>query len=358
MQTVRVIQYGVGAMGSNMVRLLQARPQAQLVGAIDRDPAKIGRDVGELAGLGKETGVRVRFPPQQVLDGVKADVALLATTAFLDEAFPQIMALLERRLSVVTICQELFFPLGVNSGKAREIDRQARRAGVAVTACGINPGFIMDIVPVLCSLPCWQIDRVSVQRVVDFSPYGPDEMRHIGAGLSERAFMEGVRRGEIGHIGLLETAAMVAHCLGLQIDELRQLKEPLLARRPRETRFVRVPAGGVCGFRQSVAGLKDGETILDFRMVGIVAPNQGEDGVELGDHARIEGTPSVDIRIKEEIAQKGGLGTAGVAVNLMPRVLSAPPGFRTMNELALPHVWTGKPAPPPIERIIPCDAPA
>ncbi len=351
MQTIRVIQYGVGAMGSNMVKLLAMRPEAQVVGAIDHDPAKIGRDLGEVADLGRPTGIEVSFPADEVLKRVEADVVLLATTAFVDEAFEPVMQSLEKRCHVVTICQELFFPIGRNVEKAREIDTKAREMGVGVTAVGINPGFIMDIVPIVCSVPCWEIAKVSVRRVVDFSPYGPDEMRHIGAGLSVEEFTEGVERGAIGHIGLLETTAMVAHCLGLEVDELRQTKGSMVTRKGRKSSFITIAPGHVCGFRQQMAALRHGETLLDFRMVGIVSPDLQEDGVELGDYARIDGTPSVDIQIKEEVSQRGGLGTAGVAVNMIPKVMSAAPGFHTMNTLALPHIWCGRPEAPPILKI-------
>jgi 4-hydroxy-tetrahydrodipicolinate reductase len=89
-------------------------------------------------------------------------------------------------------------------------------------------------------------------------------------------------------------------------------------------------------------------------MVGIVCPDSQQDGIELGDYARIQGTPSVDITIREEIAQRGGLGTAAVAVNTIPRLLSAPPGFHTLATLGLPHLWTGRAEPPPVETIVSC----
>jgi len=351
---IRVIQYGVGAMGSNMVKLLQLRPQTLVVGAIDHDPAKIGRDLGEVADLGRRTGIRVASSAEEVLAKVEADVVLVAITAFVDEAFEPIMRCLDKGCRVVTICQELFFPVGKNVKKARAIDRKARETGVGATAVGINPGFIMDIVPIVCSVPCWEVKKVFVRRVVDFSPYGPDEMRHIGAGLSAAEFTAGVQRGEIGHIGLLETTAMVAHCLGIDIDELRQTKSPMVTKKGRKSSFITIPPGNVCGFRQDVVGLRNGKGILDFRMVGIVSPDPDEDGVALGDYARIDGTPSVDIQIKEEISQRGGIGTAGVAVNMIPRVMSAGPGFHTMNTLALPHIWSGRSAPPPVKKIAYC----
>lgn len=349
---MNMIIYGVGAMGSQMVRLLRTKPDVRIVGAIDWDKNKIGRDLGDVAGLGTNLGVEVSYPPRKVLGRIEADLVLQATTAFLDEAYDQILAVLARRMNVVTICQELFFPLAGNMARAARLDRKAKEMGARLTAVGINPGFIMDIVPILGSTPCWQIDSLFMRRVVDFSPYGPDEMRHIGANLTSREFKRGAATGAIGHIGLLETAAMVAHCLGLGIDELRQTKEPLIARKERRSPYIKISPGRVCGFKQNVVGLCKEEKILDLQMVGIVSPDPREDGVEMGDYARINGTPSVDIEIRKEIAQKGGLGTAGVAVNIIPRLLSAPPGFHTMNTLSLPHFWGRESASRPIKTII------
>jgi 4-hydroxy-tetrahydrodipicolinate reductase len=266
------------------------------------------------------------------------------------EAYPQIMALLDRKLNVVTIAQELFFPLGEHRQRALELDARAREAGVRICAVGINPGFAMDLIPIIGSLPCWQIDHVFVRRVVDFSPYGPDEMRHIGVGLSAAGFHAGARSGTIGHIGLLETAGMVGYCLGIPLDELRQTKEPLVSDRARKTPFAEIGPGQVYGFRQNVTGLVEGKAVLEFQMHAFVAPDAREQE-ELGDYTRIDGTPSVDIRIKEQIAQRGGLGTSATAVNAIPRLLQAPPGLHPFYDLPLPHFWSGRAAVPPVERI-------
>jgi hypothetical protein len=349
---IRVIVYGVGAVGSNMVRMLQTRPGTRVVGAIDHDEAKIGRDIGELAHLGRELGVAVQFPPQKVLDGVEADVVLHATTAFMDESYPQLMPALARGLNVVTVAQELFFPIDGNVERAREMDREAKERGVSISSVGLNPGFIMDMLPMLCTLPLWEVERVFSRRTIDFSPFGPDEMRHIGAGLGRDEWLQGAETNEIGHIGLLETAAMVAHTLDLGVDVLRQTKEPLVAKTQRQTQFVTVKPGEVCGFKQNVMGFRDEEEVLTLNMIGLVDPKPEEDGSELGDYTRIYGTPSVDIRIKEEIAQKPGLGAPGVAVNMIPRVLEAPPGFHTMDTLTFPHIWTGEEQRRPAPQIV------
>lgn len=340
MDPLRVVVSGVGAMGSLMVQLLDRKPGIRIVGAIDRDPAKAGRDLGTVAGLDRELGMTVSDRPAELLDRVHCDVVMLATTAFAADARPQILEALHRRCAIVSIVQELFCPLGANVAIAAEIDRAAKNAGVAVTAVGINPGFAMDLVPIVCSAACWEIQSVTVRRHVDFSPYGPDEMVHIGARLTEDEFRSGAASGSIGHIGLLETAAMISRCLGLGVDELRQTKEPLISDRPRTTAFISIPPGRVYGFRQNVVGSRGSRTVLDLGMIGVLDP-QPDDGLELGDHTHINGEPEVDLRIVREVSQKGGLGTAAVAVNAIPRVLEASPGFRTLDELIVPRIWPG-----------------
>lgn len=334
---IRVIQYGVGAMGSNMVRLLQHR-NAVVVGAIDIDHKKIGRDLGDVCGLDRKTGVIVKYPPEDVLDSVQADVVCHATTAFIKDASEQILKIIERGINVVTIAQELFFPLPEHERKARILDEKAKEKGVRVLATGVNPGFIMDVVPVLMSSILWNVTGVRARRIVDFSPYGPDEMKHIGASLTTDEFQEGVNSGEIGHIGLLQTCAFLNHCFGLGVDNMTQTKEPLITQIPRKTSFVEIPPGRVYGFKQNVCGYKSGREVITLKMVGLLDPRDGDE-FTLGDYCLIEGTPNVEVEIRKEISQRGGLGTAANAVNMIPRALAAPPGLLTMKDLVLPHIW-------------------
>ncbi|PBB58143.1 hypothetical protein CK217_31585 [Mesorhizobium loti] len=322
-------------MGGLMLRLLAERSDISIVGAIDIDPNKVGRDVGDLLQQPALNGIQVSSP--ETAHELKADVVLHATTAFAAEAYAVVASLAARGMNVVTITQELFFPLGSNVGVAQQIDRQAKAAGARVTAVGINPGFILDLLPISASSPCWEVNRVDGRRIVDFSPYGPDEMKHIGAGLTEPDFALGARDGTIGHIGLLETAGMVAVSMGLEVDELQQTKSAIITSRHRRTSYIEIEPGRVCGFRQSVVGLSKGDERLRFEMVGILDPDDRDE--PLGDRVRISGSPSVDLVVKEQISQLGGLGTAAVAVNTIPRLLDAAPGFHTSQQLRTPSIW-------------------
>jgi 4-hydroxy-tetrahydrodipicolinate reductase len=190
---------------------------------------------------------------------------------------------------------------------------------------------------------------VACRRVVDFSPYGPDEMAHIGAGLTGPEFDTGARAGQLGHIGLLESAHMVATALGISPDRWAQTKTPVLADRRCVTSFVEVKPGRVRGFRQRVQGSVADDVVLDFEMLGLLDPTN--DDPELGDSITIDAEPSVHLTVSRETAQRGGTATAGVATNLLGPVLAAEPGFLPLWRLPLqrsrshvrltssPHPW-------------------
>lgn len=336
---IRVVFYGVGAMAREMVRILARRDDVDIVAAIDIDPDIVGRDLGSVCDLPSALDVVISGSAQTVLSDTNADVVMLTTTAFASEAEPLIASCLENGLSVVSIVQQLTYPLPSRRGIARRLDALAKNNEVKCVAVGINPGFIMDILPIACSSPCNEITHVTARRNVDFSPYGPDEMVHIGAGLNEEDFNAGATEGHIGHIGLLETVAMVADGLGLYLDKLQQTKTPIVAKTRRKTEFVDVPEGRVCGLIQTVIGSYQDETIMDFQMRAILAPDETQDGFTLGDMTQLAGQPDVDIRISREISQKGGVGTASVAVNAIPRLMRAAPGFHTQLDLGFPKIW-------------------
>ena len=335
---LRVIQYGVGAMGSLMIQIIQSRDNIELVGAIDNDPSKIGKDAGLIAGLLEPLGILIKYPPKEVLKHTAADIVLLATSAFIDDSMPQISEVMDFGLNIITITQELVYPIGKNKVLANQIHSQALKHNVSISAIGINPGFIMDLIPIVCSSPCWEIKKIDVSRNVDFSPYGPDEMAHIGVGLSKEMFEKGVETGKIGHIGLLETANCVADTLGFNISRYIQKKIPLITDYNRNSTFSSIPSQTVYGFIQTVEGYINNESVLNFKMKGVVAPNSLEKE-ELGDHTKIIGIPNLDINIKREISQKGGIGTAAMVINLIPRVLEARSGFHIFTNLKYSHFW-------------------
>ena len=319
-------------MGREVVRTLEPRIDAELVAVLDKDHRIVGRPLSNVIDDCAWPDLIVADPAGG--DRPRADVAVHATTAFAREALPQIEELIRAGLDVVTICQELVFPVEERVAVAARLDAVAKRAGKTVVAAGVNPGWVLDVLPIAASLGCVDVRDVNCRRIVDFSPYGRDEMAHIGAGLTKDEFEAGARAGRIGHIGLLESAALVAASLELEVTRWNQTKEPLIASRLHATKSTSVPPGRVRGFVQRVSGWDEADReVVGFEMLGLLDPCP-EDPV-MGDEIRIGARPDVDLSIRSALAQRGGEATAGVASNLIGPVLAAEPGLIAVDRLSL-----------------------
>ena len=175
---IRVIQYGLGPIGSAVARHVVERAGLELVGGVDVDPAKVGKDVGEAIGLGRSLGFGVDEKLAQVLDRTEADIVLHTTNSYFDLFKSQIIEILEAGLSIVSTSEELSFPWLAHPEEAAEIDAVAKRTGRAVLATGVNPGFIMDSLPLNLTAICQRVDRIDVTRVINASTRrGPFQAR-------------------------------------------------------------------------------------------------------------------------------------------------------------------------------------
>lgn len=323
---IRVIQYGVGPIGAAIVRLLLEKPNVRIVGAIDIDPAKAGKDLGEVAEAGRTIGLRISNRPEKVLRK-KADVVVHSTGSRLTDVASQLDACLGARLAVVSTCEELAYPFRTHSRLARQLDRRAKQKKVALLGTGVNPGFVMDKMVLTLAAACQKIASVRVRRVVDAGQRRLQLQKKVGAGLTEAEFRTKVAAGEIKHYGLPESAALVADALGLKVDEIRESIEPMLAQETIRTKFLEVPAGRVAGVHQVARGLGGGEEklVLDLAMyVGATSPM---------DEISIRGVPNLSLCIPG--GTHGDLATAAVVVNSLPAVLEARPGLRTTRDIPL-----------------------
>lgn len=332
---IRVIQWGVGAMGSGITRLLLTKPGVEIVGAISHQE---GQDLGEAANVGRRLGVTIRQDPDAVLGSVEADVLLLSTFSFTKKVFPQIMKAVERKLNVITTAEEMLYPHVVHPDLAREIDQAARAHGVSVLGTGINPGFVLDTLLLFLTAPCHDVQRVWAKRVNDLAPFGVNVMREQGVGITPAQFEQGLADGTVvGHVGFQESITMIADVLGWQLDEIREERYPVVSAVVRQTPFIRVEPGQTAGSVQIGHGMKDGVAVITLEHPQQVCPEA--EGGSTGDYVRIEGTPSINLQIEPEIA--GGLGTIAMLVNLIPQVLAAKAGLVTMRDVALPTFFAG-----------------
>lgn len=328
---LRVVQFGMGPIGVRSARLAAGKSTIRLVGAVDKDPAKIGRDIGTLDG-GKPLGVLVQGDFQDVCARIPPDVVLHTTSSSFAAVYPQLEAMVRAGVSVVSSTEELLFPSLRNRELAERLDRLARRHGVVVLGTGVNPGFVMDTLPLILTAVCYEVKKVTVERRVDAATRRLPLQKKVGAGLTVREFNALKARHAIGHVGLGESLALIAHGLGWPVDRIEERLAPVVATKSVTTRFLTVAKGQVAGIWNRGWVFSGGKirVSLDLRMyVGAKDPC---------DRVVLDATPPIETRLVGGVA--GDLATAAMLVNLAPRVhemAKINPGLRLMTEMGLPR---------------------
>lgn len=325
---IKVIQYGLGPIGLAVARLILGRPNVEIVGAVDIDKDMVGRDLGILLGRPGPLGVTVTDDARYLLAKTKADAVVHTTGSRLKRIFPQLEEIVQAGKNVVSSTEELLFPTPENRDLASRLDDLARRQGVTVLGTGVNPGFVMDALPLTLTGVCQEVREVHVERVVDASTRRQPLQRKIGAGMTAELFREKAAEKALGHVGLRESLLMIADRLGFVLDEIRETIDPVLASLPLKTEYFHLDEGRVAGLRNTCEGIKDGKKVitLDLRMyIGAQDPH---------DLIRIVGTPPLTMRIEGGVA--GDEATAAILVNSLPLVVAAAPGLATVKDLPSP----------------------
>jgi 4-hydroxy-tetrahydrodipicolinate reductase len=327
-ENIRVIQYGLGPIGAAVARQIVEREGVELVGGVDIDPAKIGQDLGELIGLGRPLGVQIADKLASVEAG--ADVVVHTTNSYFSLFTNQILEILEAGLDIVSTSEELSFPWLAHGEEAAKVDGAARRAGKTVLGTGVNPGFLMDSLPLFLTSICQQVERIDVTRVINASlRRGPFQAK-IGSGMTVEEFNAKMATGRMGHVGLPESMGMLFSTVGKDLVRYESDVEPVVADRPIETDDFQVEPGQVRGLRQVARGYDgDGE----FVSLTFVAALEERNDV---DTIQITGRPDLTVELR---GTNGDLATVAMAVNAIRRVHEAPPGLSTMRDLPVVTVW-------------------
>ncbi len=335
---VRVVQWGLGAMGAGMARLALEKAGLELVGAVDSRVDLVGRDLGDVLGLGRELGVVVTDDPDEVLDRDTVDVVMIATTSWAADQADDLRRILRAGSNVVSIAEELADVAAQSPDLAAELDQLAIANGVSVVGVGVNPGLVLDLLVVTLTAGSHTVERIEASRVNDLSPFGPTVMRSQGVGTSPEAFRSGLAAGTIvGHVGFPESIHLISEALGLGVDRIEQAREPIISSVRRETPHVVVEPGMVAGCAHTGVGYRG-----DTEVIRLVHPQQVHPHLEhqdTGDYIHIWGVPEVHMAIKPEIP--GGLATIGMAVNMVPRIVAATPGLKRVIDLPVPRALMG-----------------
>ena len=331
---ISVMFYGLGPIGSAVARQVATRKGFTIAGGIDIDPAKLGQDLGGVVGLDRRLKLRVTNDAAGALKREKPDVVVLCTSSSLRKVMPQIETILKAKIPIVSTTEELSYPVGRNRALAKRIDEMARRAKVAVLSTGVNPGFVMDALPIALSGVCERVDSVRIDRVQDARVRRLPFQQKIGSGLTTQQFQKKVEDQSVRHVGLAESVTMIADAFGWKLDKVTDEIKPKIAEETVESEFLAVDPGYVCGIIQDGVGWKNGKALVTLHMEAYLGPPESFDSVV------IEGVPRIEQKITGGV--HGDVATASITVNSIPKVLHAPPGLRTMRDMVLPSWFGGK----------------
>ncbi|MDK2886627.1 MAG: 2,4-diaminopentanoate dehydrogenase [Thermosipho sp. (in: thermotogales)] len=329
---MRIVSWGLGAMGRGIAKNIIESKNMKLVGAIDLNPDLLGKDVGEFLNIGK-IGVKISNS-KEVIEKVNPDLVVIATSSFVSDVLPQIEYAVKNHANVVTIAEEMAYPFDSHKTEAEYLDSLAKRYGVTILGTGVNPGFVLDTLIIALTGVCNRVDKIVARRINDLSPFGKTVMETQGVGTTPEEFEEGLKKGTIvGHIGFPQSIAMIARALGWNITKIEQERKPIISNVHRETPVVKVEPGMVAGCNHSAKAYINGEVVIEMQHPQQIHPHL--EGVETGDYIEIYGDPNINLAIKPEIP--GGKATIAIATNMIPIVINAEPGLKTMADLPVPR---------------------
>ncbi|MFM2082286.1 MAG: hypothetical protein RL380_977 [Verrucomicrobiota bacterium] len=328
MNKIKIAQFGLGPIGLETLKLAATKPWAEIIGGIDIDPAKVGKSLAEVTGLAALKNARVYPSLEFLLADAKPDLIFHTAVSKLKAAAAQIEPMARAGISVVSSCEELLYPPLREPELARQLDQICKANGARILGTGVNPGFIMDVVPVCLTGVCRHVSAIHVQRVVNATTRRGPLQKKIGSGLAPAEFERLFAEGKAGHAGLKDSVALVAHCLGWNISELTETCQAMVADHDIQTPHVTVKRGQCCGLHQRGEAKVNGKVVLtlDLKMY-LDAPNPH-------DACQIEGEPSLKLHLDGGVA--GDAATVASLVNAAPRVLKAAPGLLLMTDIGVP----------------------
>ena len=316
---------GLGEIGRAVARAVLSLPELELVGVVDLAPERVGRPLSEVLGTFAPE-LTVTNSADEVFQRAKGGVLLHSTGSRLEKVVGEIEEALRAGVSVVSTCEELAWPWVRHPRLAERLDRLAEKRGVTVLGTGVNPGFVLDRLVSVLGQVTGRVEQVEAVRVVDAALRREALQRKIGAGLPEPDFHKAVEENVVGHVGLMESAALAAMGVGHAVDEVDEDIQPVFADRPQRALFGPVRPGEICGIRQIARAFEDGREVARLDLtIALGAP-------EPRDEIRIKGEQAVSLVIPGGVP--GDSATAWlVASAALQLARGAEPGLVTVLDL-------------------------
>lgn len=340
MENIKIVIWGFGAMGKGMADMLLTKKGVEITGVCDLHPDLIGKSIFNVLeeNQNDHKDVIVSNDIDSLLNKENCDLVLLCTDSFTKKAFPKMKKVLEAGINCISTAEEMAYPKAQEPELAAELDKIAKQNGVTLLGTGINPGFIMDLLVIALSGTMTDVKHIEANRVNSLSPFGPAVMEEQGVGITIEEFNHGVETNTLaGHVGFAESIYMIADALGKKLDGFEQQMKPIVTSVDRKSKYGEALKGNVAGVNMTGQGFVDGKIFIDMKHPQQIEPEM--EGTHTGDYINIKGTPEIHMAITPEI--DGGIGTIAMCVNMIPHVLNARPGLKTMIDLPVPRAILG-----------------
>jgi 4-hydroxy-tetrahydrodipicolinate reductase len=342
-EPVRVALVGVGRVGRAVLELALTRPWIEIVGVVAQRSASDGRAATDLV-AGAPAGLRVSIDAAATLAAARPEVVIVATRSELTEVAPVLeAAAASGARAVLCTAEELAFVGAGESAAGDAIRALPGRSGTAIVAAGVNPGFVLDLWPLVLSGLAWDVERLTARRVVDVSVFAPHTRVKLGIGHTPAAFAAGVADGSIaGHVGFRESLRLLCAAMGREAERLVIETLPIVTDERLELADGVVEAGFTAGAAQRAEAWIDGRPWIAIELLLHVRPATA--GLQTTDATHLVGRHELKVTLDPGCGAI--LSTAALLVNTIPAALRAAPGVYAPGELPPAAPWLGAGRPP------------
>jgi 4-hydroxy-tetrahydrodipicolinate reductase len=336
----RVVLWGLGALGTQVMKAFAAGvPDIRIVGIVDHAPDLAGRPAAavcpEATALGLDLAIAPSLEACLARLAEPVDVVYHMTESVLAAIEGQLVAAMDRGLDLISASEAMFHPALRDPAFAGRLDAAAKRNGVAVVGCGINPGFVFDALALTLARVTTAARSVRIRRCIDVYGTGAHDIDHVGYGLTPEDFRAKIATGRIvGHMGMPESITLVAERLGITIDRIAESWDVEIAAVPVDSGTAALgilPPGRVIGITQHGSGFDGVAERVRMDLAMYYRPAQF--GLVESDDIVIEGSHRVHCALTP--AAVSIQGAALHIVNTTHDVIAAPPGLASVLDFAI-----------------------
>ena len=329
---IKIVQVGLGPLGQKVVSYAMQRNGIEIVAAVDPAPDKAGRKLSEVCSLDKDPGINISPNIGLAIKDNKPDVALLTTVSSFKKIVPQVEEIAKHGVDIISTCEELSFPWNTEPELSKELDEIGKKYNVSILGTGVNPGFMMDFLPVALTGICQEVKSVKVSRIQDASFRRVPFQKKIGAGLTPDEFEQRKEAGTLRHVGLTESMHMIAYSLGWKLTRTENIISPIIAESEITTEGITIKAGLALGVEQIGRGCLDGKEVITLIFRASIGEKDHRDTIE------IKGIPDVTSTIPGGI--NGDIATCAITINAIQSVMKTSPGLKTMIDIPAVSCFT------------------